>query len=106
MGVMKHLILVFAVALLGLTCASAQKVDARLRLSLENSYNLWRNSMILKDYKAWKSSTAEARQITFYNRIVSEKKAWPATVFALPTAPPAVGGLKAVNVNKKGKENN
>lgn len=64
-----------------------------LRPALEVSYNAWRNAVINKDARAWESATAEHRRMEVKNRILSEKRAFPATVFNLPTPPPSIDGL-------------
>jgi hypothetical protein len=73
-----------------------------LRLSLETTYNAWRESMIRKDASAWQRVTAEHRRGEVRNRIVSEKKAFPAMVFALPAPPPSLQGLKFLEAKQKG----
>ena len=73
-----------------------------LRPTLESSYNAWRNAIIQKDPAAWSRATAEHRQVEVKNRILSEKRAFPASVFNLPTPPPSVAGLKFLEANQKG----
>lgn len=58
--------------------------------------------MIRKDQVAWQRSTAENRRIEVKNRIVSEKRAFPAAVFELPAPPPALNGLKFLEAKAKG----
>ncbi len=81
---------------------SAQEVHAGLKRSVEAVYSTWRVALQQKHHGQWKSATAEHRQITIYNRLVSERKPYPASVFKMPMAPPSVQGLKAINVNMKG----
>lgn len=73
-----------------------------LKQSLESTYNAWRTAMIRKDQVAWQRSTAENRRIEVKNRIVSEKRAFPAAVFDLPAPPPALNGLKFLEAKAKG----
>ena len=85
---MKRLICLFLAAVCSIAAAQED-----LRPALEGSYNAWRNSIIRKDAPAWTRSTAPHRRIEVRNRIVSEKRAFPAAVFELPAPPPALAGL-------------
>ncbi len=78
------------------------KVDAQLKTHLDGVYMQWRNAMIKKNYNLWAQYTATHRQVHIKNRIVSEKKAFPAWVFQVPVSPPPVTGLKALSVTAKG----
>lgn len=73
-----------------------------LRPALESSYNAWRSAIIRKDSIGWQKSTAEHRRIEIKNRILAEKRAFPATVFNLPAPPPALTGLKFLEAKQKG----
>ena len=73
-----------------------------LRPALESSYNAWRSAIIRKDSIAWQKSTAEHRRIEIKNRILSEKRAFPGSVFNLPAPPPALTGLKFLEAKQKG----
>jgi len=79
--------------------ASAQE---SVRPALESSYNAWRDAIIRKDAAAWQKTTAEHRRIEVRNRIVSEKRAFPAAVFNLPAPPPALTGLKFLEAKQNG----
>ena len=79
--------------------ASAQE---SLQPELETCYNTWRGSIIRKDAATWQRITAPHRRIEVKNRIISEKKPFPSTVFALPAPPPAITGLKFLAANAKG----
>lgn len=106
----KHmqLILLTAVALLtfsGSQSAQAQATagnQAALAKSLQDVYVYWRNAMVAKNHSAWKQITASHRKILIQNRVLSEKGQWPADMFKLPTAPPALNGLKLLRVRSKG----
>lgn len=87
------------ISLLMTVWAGAQ--DA-LRPALETSYNTWRNSVIRKDYATWKRTTAANRQMEIRNRILSEKRAFPAAVFELPAPPPPIKGLKFLAAKQNG----
>lgn len=73
-----------------------------IRPGLESSYNAWRDAMVKKDAAAWQKSTAEHRRIEVKNRIVSEKRAFPAAVFQLPAPPPSIAGLKFLEAKQNG----
>jgi hypothetical protein len=73
-----------------------------LRTNLEKTYGIWRAALINKDAATWQRVTAEHRRVEVRNRILSEKRAFPATLFELPAPPPALGGLKFLEANQKG----
>ena len=77
-------------------------VDGQLKTQLEGVYMQWRTAMIKKNYNLWAQFTASHRQIHIKNRIVSEKKAFPAWIFQVPASPPALDGLKPLSVSAKG----
>lgn len=85
------------VALTGLVAAQNE-----LRVALESSYNAWRDSMIRRDSLAWQRTTAAHRRMEVKNRIVSEKRAFPAAVFELPAPPPALAKLKFLSATQNG----
>lgn len=76
--------------------------DAALRQTLETTYSVWRNAMVRKDAAAWERSTAEHRVAEVRNRIISEQRPYPASVFDVPAAPPALDGLQFLDVARKG----
>ncbi len=82
--------------------AAEVRVDAQLQSQLEAVYMQWRSAMIKKNYNLWSQYTAAHKQITVKNRILSEKRSFPSSIFALPAAPPSVTGLKAVRVESVG----
>lgn len=73
-----------------------------LRPVLETSYNAWRNAIIRKDANAWQRATAPHRKIEVQNRILSEKRPFPAAVFDLPAPPPGLDRLKFLEVKQSG----
>lgn len=73
-----------------------------LRPVLEKSYQTWRNAIVRKDATGWRAATAEHRQMEVKNRIVSEKRRFPATVFDLPAPPPSIVGLRFLEARQKG----
>ena len=76
--------------------------QATLAKSLGASYDYWRNAMIAKNHTAWDQVTASHRKMMIQNRILSEKGFWPTDIFKLPTAPPALHGLKVLRARSKG----
>lgn len=76
--------------------------ESTLRPALESTYNAWRESVIRRDVTTWQKVTAEHRRMDIRNRIISEKRAFPATVFDLPSPPPALAGLKFLEVTQNG----
>jgi len=96
-SVMKRLI---CAILLGLTGFSA--AEDELRQALERSYNAWRESIIRRDAATWQRTTAPHRRMEVRNRIVSEKRAFPASVFDLPAPPPALAGLTFLEAVQNG----
>lgn len=73
-----------------------------LQPALETTYNTWRTAIIRKDAATWQRVTAPHRRIEVKNRIVSEKKPFPSTVFALPAPPPELTGLKFLAAKASG----
>lgn len=95
---MRHLI--FAMAGVALAVPAAAQDD--LRPALEGSYRLWRDSMVRKDANAWQRVTASHRKAEVRNRLVSERRSFPAAVFEIPAPPPPLDGLKFLEANRKG----
>lgn len=88
--------LVFAI------CVSGLSAQTELRGELERTYEMWRQAVIRKDAVSWQRLTAPHRRAEIQNRIASEKRAFPAAVFDLPTPPPAVGGLSFLEASQNG----
>lgn len=94
---MKRIICAISVVLAGFSAAE----DA-LRAGLESGYNAWRDAVIRKDSKAWERLTPEFRRVEVKNRILSEKRAYPAAIFELPAPPPSIQGLKFLEARQNG----
>lgn len=73
-----------------------------LRANLEKTYGIWRSALINKDAATWQRVTAEHRRVEVKNRIISEKRAFPTTLFDLPAPPPALDGLKFLEAKQNG----
>lgn len=84
-------------ALTGLAAAQDE-----LRAGLESSYNAWRDSIVRRDAAAWQRTTAPHRRMEVKNRVVSEKRSFPAAVFELPAPPPAIANLKFLAARQNG----
>src|SRR5690606_11134635 len=65
-------------------------------------YSAWRNAMVRGDVSAWQRLTAPHRQMEVRNRLLSEKRPFPASVFKLPAPPPTLDGLKLIHVSQRG----
>jgi hypothetical protein len=85
-----------------LILASVAGAQDELRPALESSYNAWRGAILRKDAAGWARATAEHRRVEVKNRIVSEKRAFPAAVFDLPAPPPPIEGLKFLAARQSG----
>jgi len=68
----------------------------------ELTYGKWRQAVATKNFSAWKSLTATHRQISTRNKILSEKRAYPASIFNIPALPPALKNLGLVKLTQKG----
>ncbi len=82
--------------------AAFSQAQDSLRPALESSYNAWCDAMIRRDPAAWQRITAENRRMEVKNRIVSEKRAFPAAIFDLPAPPPSITGLKFLDAKQNG----
>lgn len=58
--------------------------------------------MVKSDARKWSETTSLRRQVEVRNRLFSERKAFPATMFQLPVAPPDLSGLTAVRFKVRG----
>lgn len=90
---------IFASTLAFSSIAPAQ--DA-LRAPLETTYNAWRQAITNRDFGSWERATASHRRLEVRNRIISEKRAFPAAIFDIPAAPPAISGLKFLEATQNG----
>lgn len=81
---------------------SGLHAQTELRGELERTYEMWRQAVIRKDALAWQRLTAPHRRAEIQNRILSEKRAFPAAVFELPTPPPSVAGLAFLEATQNG----
>ena len=91
--------LILAISFMIMATTRAQEL---LRPALENTYNTWRDAMIRRDASIWQNVTATHRRIEVKNRIVSEKRAFPSSVFDLPAPPPSLTGLKFLSAKQNG----
>lgn len=82
--------------------AQAPAPAANVGKALVATYASWRAAVIGKDVSAWQRTTAAHRQAEIRNRLVSEKRPFPAGVFQLPSPPPALDGLKMIHLSQRG----
>jgi len=73
-----------------------------LKPVLENAYGQWRTAMVSKNSHAWKKATTLHRQMEVKNRILSEKKRFPAALFELPGTPPSIKKLQFLTIFRNG----
>lgn len=85
-----------------LAMTAALSASDALRPELEKSYSAWRDSIIRRDAASWQRVTAPHRRMEVKNRIVSEKRAFPAAVFDLPAPPPSIAGLRFLEASQNG----
>lgn len=90
----------FVISLISCCMAGAQ--EKQLQRSLEGVYKSWRHSIQTRNDLLWCELTAKHRQIAVKNRILSEKREFPAAIFNLPAVPPSLDGLKHLGTKRKG----
>lgn len=88
--------------LLFATLCRAQAPAPNIARSLVAVYTSWRAAIIGKDVPAWQRTTAPHRQAEIRNRLLSEKRPYPAGVFMLPSPPPSLDGLKMIHLSQRG----
>lgn len=87
--------------LMSAALADAQDTNA-LAKNLIQTYQSWRQAMISSDARQWQALTARHRQMEVRNRILSEKRPFPASVFQVPAPPPSLKGLRTIHVSQRG----
>lgn len=87
--------------LLSAGMATAQDANA-LAANLIKTYRSWRQAVVSSNAQQWRSLTSSHRQMEIRNRIHSEKRPFPSSVFQLPTPPPDLNGLKTLHVSNRG----
>jgi hypothetical protein len=95
--VVKTIICAILMAAAGISAAQDD-----LRMGVEAGYNGWRDAVIRKDAASWQRFTPEFRRVEVKNRIVSEKRAFPAAAFDLPAPPPSLKNLKFLEAKQNG----
>lgn len=93
---------ILSAALLMAVSIPAQADLAALGGQLTKTYQAWRNAMVTKDARQWQALTADYRRREVQNRLVSEKRVFPAAVFEVPAPPPSLNGLRVMHVSQKG----
>ena len=82
--------------------ALGQEIDTELRLALQRNYSNWKRAMISKDLRGWNAHTSRYRQVMTRNLIVSQKRNWPKSLFAVPISPPETENLRIVEAKSEG----
>lgn len=82
--------------------AKNARQDPALRVTLEGSYNGWRQAMAAGNLQQWEKFTAFSRQIETRNRIVSQRAPFPQAMFEDPIQPPSLGGMISLGVYSTG----
>lgn len=85
-----------------ISASFAHATPAELAKPLADTYTAWRQAIVNKDARQWRVLTAEHRQMEIRNRIVSERRDFPAAVFDLPVPPPSLKGLECLHISQKG----
>ncbi|MEP4079313.1 hypothetical protein [Haloferula sp.] len=90
-------------ACLLLTAGAAKAQDTKaLSGNLIKTYQAWRQAMVTSNARQWQALTSKHRQVEVRNRILSEKRSFPASVFQVPSPPPALNGLRTIHVSQRG----
>ena len=97
---MKRLFLAASISLILSPLLFAQ---APSQQELEQVYAQWRQSMVNKDARKWSQMTSSRRKLDLQNRLLSERKPFPATLFQLPVAPPDLRGLTPARFQARGQ---
>lgn len=95
-----RLLCLFSVLLVG--SVFSQAPDPKLGSKLSSTYGAWRKAVTTKNAREWQVLTASHRKMEVRNRLVSEKRAFPAAVFELPAEPPSLDKLKLVHLSQRG----
>ncbi|MEM7146287.1 MAG: hypothetical protein AAF591_14205 [Verrucomicrobiota bacterium] len=82
---------------------AADDLKNSLRQDLERVYGRWRSSILTQNFERWRETTASYRQVITRNAILSRKQPFPASIFQLPIAPPALEGLQLLKFDIKNK---
>ena len=82
--------------------APQKRVNEKLKVHLEAIYMQWRSSMIKKNYNSWTRYTSMRQRISVQNRIFSEQRPFPASIFQVPAFPPTIENLTALRVQNVG----
>lgn len=82
--------------------AATTMTDSQLVGHLKQVYTNWRSAMVRKDSTTWKRLTSNTTLVNVRNRLWSERRNFPAGIFAAPVATPDINRLKAMRVRVKG----
>jgi hypothetical protein len=85
---MKPLILILGLLIMAAPAYAQAENAAQTAGELQDVYDNWRASMVRKDAGLWKRYTSTTKQIKVRNRIWSERRPFPQTVFRLADCAP------------------
>ncbi len=88
----------------GTRAQSVGPADPRLVPELERLYAAWKTAMTRRDLTAWARHTSRARQMLVRNSIVSQRREWPRSLFALALMPPEIRGLRLAGSQQFGAQ--
>ena len=70
------------------------QVSSADRVAMDRAYSAWRTAMITKDGAAWEKATAPSRKVATKNLAISQRHAFPKSLFEVPVMPPSVLQLR------------
>ena len=82
--------------------SSSLPAQNQMQPVLEGVYNQWRQAIMTQNATRWSQTTSTRRQVEMRNRIFSERRPFPASLFMLPAAPPDLRGLTPAKLNVRG----
>ena len=85
------------------TLTASLSAQNQMQPVLEEVYGEWRQAMVTKNASRWSKYTSSRRQVEMRNRIFSERRAFPASLFNLPVAPPDLRGLTPARLKVRGQ---
>ena len=96
------LVILVSTLVLAAPFSHAQEINTEVRLALQRNYSNWKRAMISKDLRGWNAHTSRYRQTMTRNLIVSQKRDWPRSLFAVPMQPPEVELLRLIEAKAQG----
>ncbi len=100
----RSFLLLCAFILAVLPATAQQPVDSALEPQLERIYANWKTAMLKRDLASWGKLTARSRQMMVRNLIVSQKREWPRSLFALAILPPELQNISLAGTQQLGDQ--